>query len=111
MFHANLVTTTAKTIKDFTAYKTLKTDEKSIKVKIMKFEKCSVCGKECLADNEISPEQEFKNEFRENVFNFMTSVSNSLKQQGLKKVSDIPETIVRHEDKKFCARCKSEFSA
>jgi len=110
MFHANLVTTTAKTIKDFTAYKTLKTDEKSIKVKIMKFEKCQMCGKECLADNEISPEHEYKNEFRENVFTFMTSVSDELKRSGLKKVSDIPESIVRHGDKKLCSRCKSEFS-
>lgn len=110
MFHVNLVTSTAKTINDFTAYKILKTDENSIKVKSFKFENCSICKKECLADNEVSPEHVFENKYKDNVFTFMTNVSNTLKSYGLKKITTVPDTIVRHDNKKMCPRCKSEFS-
>lgn len=110
MFHATNVTSTAKTIKDFSAYKLIETTEKNIKVKIYKFCKCSVCGKDCVADNEQIVEQDFKNDMKMNVFNFMTEVNGMLTSAGLKKIKDVPETIGRKDEKMLCSVCLLEAS-
>jgi hypothetical protein len=110
MFQSTNVTTTAKTIRDFSAYKSIETTEKHIKVKIFKFCKCQVCGKECVADNEQIVEQTFPNDQRMNVFNFTTEVNSFLTSNGLKKIKDVPETIQRKNDKMLCAICSLEAS-
>jgi len=108
MYHANIVTSTAKTLKDFSAYKVEESNEKGIKVKIVKLCKCQDCGKECVEDNEMIINQDFPNTFQQNIFNFNSEVHGMLKQMGLVKLAKLPETIQRKNEKKICSICMLE---
>lgn len=92
------------------AYVKEKTTEKEMTIKIFSTKPCCKCKKHFYDSSKEVHDATVKNECGANIFNFISSVEQSLSSQGMKKISEFPDTIVEKNDESWCPRCYKEFN-